>query len=256
LIYYGACVGTPQRYRCLLERSLHALYPDAPVVTRRGKDSIHATYNDILDEAAGRADLDALVLVHEDVVIRDRQLEATLRDAFSDPSVAVVGVAGARHPRSLSWHAQDECYGSVEESRLHVKWRDAPADVDVVDGLLIALSPWAVANLRFDTTRFSGFHGYDADICMQARAHGKRVVVRPIDVLHVTKGGLGNRSDFLRTDRVWREKWCDSPHLGAGSRRWDLHGGRRAVADALTPAFVRLARGRVRLLQMSSRRPA
>ena len=38
---------------------------------------------------------------------------------------------------------------------------------------MIVLSPWAVRNLSFDE-RVAGRHGYDVDICLQARAAGKR----------------------------------------------------------------------------------
>lgn len=49
--------------------------------------------------------------------------------------------------------------------------------MEMVDGCILVLSPWAVANLRFDEERYSGFHGYDADICFEARSQGKRVVL-------------------------------------------------------------------------------
>jgi GT2 family glycosyltransferase len=80
-------------------------------------------------------------------------------------------------------------------------------DVDAVDGLLLVLSPWAVRNLRFDEDRFTGFHGYDADICFQARAAGKRVVVDEIAVVHHTKGGYGDLDAYRRCDQAFRAKW-------------------------------------------------
>ena len=48
---------------------------------------------------------------------------------------------------------------------------------------MIVLSPWAVRNLSFDE-RISGRHGYDVDICLQARAAGKRVVTADLRVIH------------------------------------------------------------------------
>ncbi len=82
-------------------------------------------------------------------------------------------------------------------------------EVEVVDALFLALSPWALRTLRFDESRpgFRGFHGYDADICCEARRRGKRVVVTEIDLVHHTRGGLGDQVAYRRADITWQRKW-------------------------------------------------
>jgi hypothetical protein len=82
-------------------------------------------------------------------------------------------------------------------------------DVDVVDGLLIAMSSTAMSQLRFDVGRFTGFHGYDSDIGMQAKSAGLRVVVAELDVFHDTypSGKITDRAAWHRADRTWRRKW-------------------------------------------------
>ena len=47
----------------------------------------------------------------------------------------------------------------------------------------MALSPWAMRNLRFDES-LGQIHGYDFDICMQARTAGKKVVTADLQVVH------------------------------------------------------------------------
>ena len=47
-------------------------------------------------------------------------------------------------------------------------------EVDSVYGLLLALSPWAVRNLRFDES-LGPRYGHDFDLCAQARAAGRKV---------------------------------------------------------------------------------
>ena len=47
----------------------------------------------------------------------------------------------------------------------------------------MALSPWAMRNLRFDES-LGRIHGYDFDICMQARTAGKKVVTADLQVVH------------------------------------------------------------------------
>jgi 2-polyprenyl-3-methyl-5-hydroxy-6-metoxy-1,4-benzoquinol methylase len=118
-------------------------------------------------------------------------------------------------------------------------------DVDTVDGLMMVLSPWAVRNLRFDDARFTGFHGYDADFCFQARRAGRRVVVDDIDVIHHTKGGYGDEQAFRRSDDAWRAKWItsrDSDPGAAGVRSGTITGdlgvyyeGSRPDLRALVP---------------------
>ena len=56
-------------------------------------------------------------------------------------------------------------------------------EVDTIDGFMMTLSPWAVRELRFDED-LGQFHGYDFDICLQARAAGKKVVAEDIKVIH------------------------------------------------------------------------
>ena len=62
-------------------------------------------------------------------------------------------------------------------------------------------------NLRFDEQTCTGFHGYDADICFQARAAGKRVVVDEIAVVHHTKGGYGDMAAYAACNAAFRAKW-------------------------------------------------
>ena len=61
--------------------------------------SIARSYNALLDQAAERDDLEALVLLHQDAEIVDADLCAKVRAALRDPDVAVVGLRrGARRP--------------------------------------------------------------------------------------------------------------------------------------------------------------
>jgi hypothetical protein len=138
-----------------------------------------------------------------------------------------------------------------------VSWRepDTPGyartgEVDAIDGFVMALSPWAVRELQFDET-LGTRHGYDIDLCMQARAAGKKVVTADIKVVH-------HHSLELVADP---ERWVES-HI-ALAEKWDgaLSGGdeddvdwraraRRAEAEA---AVSRLMRGAAELQRDAAR---
>jgi hypothetical protein len=207
MIAFASCVGSTDKFRrYALEGLRLAGEPDSLIVEATTEESIFTAYNEILEALADRADLEALVLLHEDTEIVDAGFCTKVRAALADPSVAILGVVGARRVRNLRWW-EGECFGQVRETRGIVDFGGGTHAVEAVDGLLMVLSPWAVANLRFDEDRFRGFHGYDADLCFQARAAGKRVLVEELSVVHHTKGGYGDLDAFRAADATWQRKW-------------------------------------------------
>jgi SAM-dependent methyltransferase len=208
MIAFGVCVGDQDTFLRVAAPSIaRVAEPDSPLADSTDNTSIFTAYNEVLDAFAGRDGLEALVLMHEDVEIRDPDFLAKVRAALADPEVAVLGVIGARGVRSLAWWEGD-ARGRCDETRGLVDHGGGCHDVDVVDGLLLVLSPWAVRTLRFDEGRFDGFHGYDADLCLQARCAGKRVRVVDVDVRHHTKGGLGDVASYQRSDAAFVAKWA------------------------------------------------
>lgn len=207
MIAFATCVGSEQTYRSRALAGLRlAAEPDSLVAETSTDRSIFAAYNEVLDALAERDDLEALVLLHDDTEIVDPDFCAKVRARLAEGDIAVIGVVGARDARSLRWW-EGQGFGAVRESRGLVDFGGGSHDVETVDGLLMVLSPWVVRNLRFDDVRFSGFHGYDADLCAQARAAGRRVIVDELDVVHHTKGGYGDGRAFLEADARWRAKW-------------------------------------------------
>jgi hypothetical protein len=207
MIAFAACIGSEEKFRLLAQPGLRKVCePDSLVAEVITDSSIFTAYNEVLDAFAERDDLEALVLLHEDLEIVDSDFCAKLRRRLAEPDVAVIGVIGARGVTGLAWW-EGEGRGRCLETRGLVDFGGGRHDVDSVDGLLLVLSPWAVRNLRFDDETFSGFHGYDADICFQARAAGMRVVVEELAVVHHTKGGYGDMDSYRACDRAFRAKW-------------------------------------------------
>jgi hypothetical protein len=167
---------------------------DSAVFAFASVGPIARTYNLILDAAAAREDLEALVLLHPHTEIADGSFCDAVRAALRDPDVAVAGCVGGSGGRSLAWWD-----GAVSAAPIVQRyeeqgggeitgfgWADpapAPAGVESVDGLLLVLSPWAVRELRFDETLRRNW-GHDVDLCRQARAAGKRVVTAGLRVIH------------------------------------------------------------------------
>ncbi|GAA4965551.1 methyltransferase domain-containing protein [Kineococcus glutinatus] len=244
MIAFGICIGDEEKYARFAAPGIAAHgEPGSPIAESRDNPSIFPAYNEILDAFRDADDLEALVLLHDDVEIRDPHFGEKVRKALSDPEVAVVGVVGARGVTSLAWW-EGEGAGRCAETRGLVDFGGGEHDVDSVDGLLLVLSPWAVRNLRFDEHTFHGFHGYDADLCFGARAAGKRVRVAEIDVFHHTKGGFGDVEAYGRADAAFRAKWSAGgqgtpPRHAAGAERCPACRGELTTPGGAQPQRVR-----------------
>ena len=200
----------------------------------------------LLDKAGAVEGLDALVLVHQDTEIADSGFADAVRAALRDPDVAIVGCAGAVGVRSIAWwqgevtwasmtHRYEE-YGGGEFPAPtwdpdRVPNGAAPGEVDSVDGLVLVLSPWAVRNLRFDES-LGTLHGYDFDICMQARVAGRKVVTADFRAIH------HHSLELVNDPEAWTEAYTRL------ARKWkgQIPGGSRSAEELRTEAEAACAR--------------
>jgi hypothetical protein len=211
MIAFGCSVSEPEPYIRYAGPGIRlSAEPDSRLLIFAAMDTLPRSYNLLLDTASRCDDLEALVIVHPHAELADRDLCAKVRRALSDPEVAVVGCAGASDVHSLAWWDAKVSCGAVTNvytdfgggSFPAFSWArpdPAPAEVETVDGFVLALSPWAVRNLRFDEQLVLG-HGYDLDLCLQARAAGRKVVTADLSVRE-------HRSLDIVTDT---EMWVES----------------------------------------------
>ena len=164
--------------------------PDSLVLTREGFDSIQQPYNELLDEAACHPDLEALVLLHQDLELLDDTLPGRLRRVFEDPRAGLLGALGGRLSKLHCWLTPDRVFGFAigpnprEPKSLRISV--GPHEVDGVDGALLVLAPWAVRTVRFDAANGGHFHGYDVDVGCRVRALGGTVICEDIPCRHHT----------------------------------------------------------------------
>ncbi len=215
MIYFGTCAGHPEKLEAharpgltasMLEGYVHLTPPGD------GKD-IFPVYAGMMREARN-AEAECLVLMHDDLEFRDPLLATKLRGWFSDPSVAIVGLVGARHVTSLRWWEGERAGRVMDLTQKPFGLHSYPfGDVDSVDGMMLALSPWALENLMIEGLGYRGFHGYDAELCFQARKTGKRVVVADIRAFHHSAGGF--TAGLAEAEAVFRRRWFGDPRLPA-----------------------------------------
>ncbi|MDX6581458.1 MAG: hypothetical protein QOI10_642 [Solirubrobacterales bacterium] len=237
---------------------------DAEMLAQPTAGTIFRNYNLLCERVAGREDLEALVLLHQDVEIVDPGFSANVRRALADPEVAIVGCAGAVGVRSLAWwegsvtwasltQRYEEFGGGGEIPGLSWLAEGPPSyagtgEVDAIDGCVIVLSPWAVRNLRFDES-IGRHHGYDVDICLQARSAGKKVVTENLRVVHHHSLVLiSEPEEWIRAYVAVAEKW--ERELGGDEDTDWPQRARRAEAEA---AAYRLLMGGAELQRNDAR---
>jgi Glycosyltransferase like family len=243
MIAFASSITDPEMYKHAAQPGIElAREPDSLVLANAAAGSIFRSYNLIMDSVAGRDDLEALVLLHQDAELASPDFCSTLRGALSDPDVGVVGCVGAVGVRSIAWwegsvtwasftHRYSEL-GGGELPALSWEKENLPAfaqtgEVDSLDGFVLCLSPWVVRNVRFDES-LGLLHGYDFDFCKQVRAAGRKVVTADFNVVHHHSLELvSNPESWLAAHMRVAEKWDESN----GNSDWHQR-ARRAEAEA------------------------
>jgi hypothetical protein len=248
MIVFASSITDPDLYRRCAEPGVRvAAERDSEVIANAAAGSLFRSYNLILDSVAGRDDLEALVLLHQDAEIVDPEFCAKLRRALADPDVGVVGCVGAIGVRSIAWWEGSVTWASFTHRYGELGGGELPAfswngsempayartgEVDTVDGFVLGLSPWVVRNIRFDES-LGQLHGYDFDFCLQVRDAGRKVVTADFKVVH------HHSLDLISEPETWieahmrvAEKWDGRmPHVGEAGGDWKQR-ARRAEAEA------------------------
>ena len=245
MIAFGSSISETEPYHRYCEPGIRsAAEPDSEIFAFALAGSTSRTYNLMLDAAAAREELEALVLVHSYAEIVDPAFCRKVRQVLSDEEVAVAGCVGATGVRSIAWWEGSVISGPVVQRYTEhgggetpaFAWTQsdpAPGEVDAVDGFLLVLSPWAVSNVRFDESLVLE-PGFDLDYGFQVRARGRKVVAADLGVVYhrslevVPEEGLGL---WVEAHMQWAEKWDGRmPGIDAAEVDWKER-ARRAEAE-------------------------
>ena len=87
MICHGCCVGPTNHFEELALAALSAVRePRDRLLTVRDAHSITSAYKSLIDQARGITDMEALVLLHDDVVLYDRNFAPRVRRVLRDPT--------------------------------------------------------------------------------------------------------------------------------------------------------------------------
>ncbi len=266
MIAFGCAITDEEKY---LEFALPGIElvaeDDTEILAYASVGTIFRNYNLLLERAKKQGGFEALILIHQDAEITDPDFLAKVRASLADPEVALVGCAGAVDVRNIAWwegsvrwasytHRFDELGGgeipALSWVPEHVPVYAELGEVDSIDGFVMAFSPWAIENLRFDESIGGGLHGYDFDISMQARAAGKKVVVADLKVIHHhSLEVISDESGWIQAHMALTEKWHD--HLPVTTTDWRLR-ARRAEAEKSASIVAKTSAGLIRDLSVKA----
>jgi GT2 family glycosyltransferase len=248
VIAFGCPITKPDEYaRCAEPGITRAAEPDSAVLAQASVGTLFESYNQLLDLAVELPELEAVVLLHQDTEIVDRDFCHKARAALADPAVGVVGCVGAIGVRGIAWwegsvtlasfiHRYKE-HGGGDLPAFSWSWSEAPpyartGEVDTLDGFLLVISPEVARNVRFDES-LGRLHGYDLDFCLQVRERGKKVMTADFRAIH------HHSLDLVSDPPAWveahikiAEKWEGRiAGIGSGAGTWKQR-AQRAEAEA------------------------
>ena len=180
-IAFITCVNKPEIYEEALLYMKQLRLPEGmevEFISIEGARSMCGGYN----QGMVGTDADYKVYVHQDTLIVNKNFVFDLLKLFSDKSIGIVGMIGARKlPASGVWWDAMRTYGKVlhacePECVVETACMEPPVDwleVEALDGLLLATAvdvPW-----REDL--FDGWHFYDVSMCKEIQRLGYKAAV-------------------------------------------------------------------------------
>lgn len=172
-------------------------------------------YNQAIEKGI-EEDYDALILVHDDVILEHNPLPK-LRKLFLN--YGLVGVAGPSQVKLESpalWHIMGGgwdggtihgavAHGTALEKRM-TPFGPYPHRVVMIDGVFMALTRETFSKIKFDEDNPAGFHFYDLDYSFTCAKNGIKVGVGDIGITHLSPGLREFTPDWTAGEKWFLEK--------------------------------------------------
>lgn len=176
---------------------------------------IFQQYNNAIPKSKG----DVLVFIHDDIRFVSEYWGNVVSKWFNEEiGGGVLGVIGTQFLPSTPSAWWDGCAsvgqilqgGKINNiysaSLFGSKATDEFEELVSIDGLFMCIRHSLFEKIRFDDVSFSGFHGYDTDICLQTISAGYKVqIARDILIEHRSVGNH-DRMFYLSCERLFN-KW-------------------------------------------------
>ncbi len=179
--------------------------------------SISSVYNLLKAQAKGKY----ICFLHEDILFLESNWGLELKNIFeNNENIALVGVAGATYKSKIpsTWSCINnkflvknyiQHYKKINKNKdiFFSNFTSDASEVVFVDGLFMCITDVLNKKILFDEELIKGFHGYDFDLCLQAKSNNFKIVVsKNIQLEHFSEGGIN--FDWYKTYRALCKKWA------------------------------------------------
>lgn len=180
---------------------------------------IFSAYN----AGAAKSRFDHLCFMHDDILFKSEGWGRVVVDLLADRQIGVVGIAGAvlKTKAPSPWWVSnvDDCSEYLRLRLIQTRGierrsayeelnpeKAAYAKVVVLDGVWLCCRKELWEQIRFDDTRFSGFHFYDMDFSIGAWDKGyTNIVTYQVLLDHRSSGQLDSK--WLSLSAAFQQKW-------------------------------------------------
>lgn len=204
---------------CILNSVLPGNIKLAPVFSN--KKTLPKIYNSFIETLKDTDEV--LVLVHDDLLIKDKDWVKKLEKALTEYDV--VGLAGASNPIIRSpclWHImcpRDTFRGAVghvkdDGKNTFVTNFGKQGRVLILDGLFLAFKPRLISNagVEFDETNPCVAHFYDIDFSLTCNKNKLKLGTTNIEVFHNSPGLKSFTDEWLNGELWFKQKYTDGKY--------------------------------------------
>lgn len=156
-----------------------------------------------------------LCFMHDDILYHAPGWGVNVVEHFKAPGVKAIGIAGTPYYPFMPgpWWGSGVVYEHLLQANGDENYAlksnaegENRKQVKLIDGCWFCIEKNMFKNISFDEKTFSGYHFYDADICMQLTTNGNHIYT-VADVL-ISHSSLGNvNRPWIAGALTFHEKW-------------------------------------------------
>jgi len=192
-------------------------YDIVPFLVKENKESLSMVYNWAITRAL-EEDADALILVHDDVILEHDPIPKLekLFDQFD-----LVGVAGTSKIELKSpalWHLMGGGFGSgnlhgavahgTKDKKHMTSFGVYPHQCILIDGVFMAMNKKVMEKMRFDEYNPAKYHFYDCLFSCDCHKAGFKVGVGDIMITHESPGLREFTEDWKAGEKYFISKYA------------------------------------------------
>lgn len=181
------------------------------ILATNNTKSLSQIYNDAIAHAI-LEDYDALILVHDDVILEHDPIPKLAKLFMTYGLVGVAGCSTAKLAPPALWHimgggiGSNRLHGAVahgtEKEKYMTSFGIYPHRTVMIDGVFMAMTKETFKSVKFDETNPAGFHFYDLDYSYTCATNGIKVGVGDIAITHMS-AGLREFTEDWKAGEAW-----------------------------------------------------